>query len=188
MNLTISKNDVLLEDDYNLKAEKFLRWTDTTFDIQFIKHDYYFHDDEKKGIGKRDIYEFTFKRENREYKGTFGNSVISSGQYWKVHISQEFKPKFKMKVEEKSNSEKLKYTGDTYIWLYNDNFHIPTAYDVIASLEKYDVGTFEDFCSCFGYDEDPRSAEKTYNAVKKQVLKVQSLWTDEELEVMQEIQ
>lgn len=28
----------------------------------------------------------------------------------------------------------------------------PTAYDVLASLTVYDVGTFEDFCSEFGYD------------------------------------
>lgn len=28
----------------------------------------------------------------------------------------------------------------------------PTAYDVLASIEKYDVGSFEDFCNEFGYD------------------------------------
>lgn len=28
----------------------------------------------------------------------------------------------------------------------------PTAYDVLASIEKYDVGSFEDFCNDFGYD------------------------------------
>jgi len=28
----------------------------------------------------------------------------------------------------------------------------PTAYDVLACLTTYDVGTFEDFCSEFGYD------------------------------------
>ncbi len=30
----------------------------------------------------------------------------------------------------------------------------PTAYDILACLTKYEVGTFDDFCSNFGYDTD----------------------------------
>lgn len=64
----------------------------------------------------------------------------------------------------------------------------PTAYDIIACLTKYDPGTFEDFCSEFGYDEDSRRAERTYNAVKEEWVGVQTLWTDEEIEKLWEIQ
>lgn len=64
----------------------------------------------------------------------------------------------------------------------------PTAYDVLACLQKYDVGDFEDFCSDFGYDTDSRKAEKTYKAVVKEYDNVCKIWSDKEIEDLQEIQ
>ncbi len=64
---------------------------------------------------------------------------------------------------------------------------VPTAYDVLACLTKYEVGTFEDFCSEFGYDTDSRSAEKTYLAVKDEWLNISRLYNDEELEQLRGI-
>ena len=48
----------------------------------------------------------------------------------------------------------------------------PTEYDIVSCLTKSDPGTFEDFCSEFGYDTDSRQAEKTYKAVKREWEKV----------------
>ena len=46
----------------------------------------------------------------------------------------------------------------------------PTAYDVLACLNTYDENvTFEDFCSSYGYDNDSRTAEKTFKAVTIQI-------------------
>ena len=42
---------------------------------------------------------------------------------------------------------------------------LPTMYDILAAITKYDPGTFENFCADFGYDTDSRRAEKTYHAV-----------------------
>lgn len=64
----------------------------------------------------------------------------------------------------------------------------PTEYDVLTCLTKYDVGDFEEFCDEFGYDTDSRSAERTYKAVLDEWLNVQRLWTNEEIELLQEIQ
>jgi len=64
----------------------------------------------------------------------------------------------------------------------------PTAYDVLACLQKYDVGTFEDFCSEFGYDEDSRKAFKIYKAVIREWKNVELLFTEEQIEKLQEIQ
>lgn len=63
----------------------------------------------------------------------------------------------------------------------------PTAYDVLACLTKYDPGTFENFCSDFGYSEDSRAAERTYKAVIKEWQKVSKFFTSDELEQLQEI-
>lgn len=64
----------------------------------------------------------------------------------------------------------------------------PTAYDILACLQKYDVGSFQDFFGEFGYDTDSRTAEKTYKAVCKEFEAVDKLFTSEQIEQLQEIQ
>lgn len=63
----------------------------------------------------------------------------------------------------------------------------PTAYDILACLQKYDVGSFEDFCGDFGYDTDSRTAERTYKAVCKEFEAIDKLFTSEQIEQLQEI-
>jgi hypothetical protein len=63
----------------------------------------------------------------------------------------------------------------------------PTAYEVLSCLQKYDVGTFDDFCSDFGYDTDSRKAYKTYKAVLREWKNVELLFTTEQLEMLQAI-
>lgn len=67
------------------------------------------------------------------------------------------------------------------------NNESPSAYDLLTCLTKYDPGTFEDFCSEFGYDSDSRKAEKTYKAVVRDWHKVNKFFTPEEIEELQEI-
>lgn len=55
---------------------------------------------------------------------------------------------------------------------------MPTAYDVLACLQKYDVGTFEDFCGDYGYDNDSIKSLKTYKAVKKEYENVIKMFGD----------
>ena len=64
----------------------------------------------------------------------------------------------------------------------------PTMYDVLTCLEKYEVETFEDFCSSYGYDTDSRTAEKIYKAVVKEYKGMLRVCGTDVLEEMQEIQ
>ena len=64
----------------------------------------------------------------------------------------------------------------------------PSPYDILACLEKYDYNSFEDFCSELGYDTDSRSAERIYNECKEQYLQLCSLYNEEEMEMLREIQ
>jgi len=63
----------------------------------------------------------------------------------------------------------------------------PTMYDVLTCIQKYDVGTFKNFCADFGYHEDSRTAHKTYKAVCKEYAAMQRLFTPDELEQLREI-
>jgi hypothetical protein len=64
---------------------------------------------------------------------------------------------------------------------------IPTGYDLLSAITKYDPGSLENFCSDFGYDTDSRKAEETYRAVLKEWAKVRKFFTEAELEQLQEI-
>ena len=63
----------------------------------------------------------------------------------------------------------------------------PTLYSVLTCLQKYDVGSFENFCDYFGYDYDSRTAEKTYKAVVKEFEGMERLFNSDELELLQNI-
>ena len=68
------------------------------------------------------------------------------------------------------------------------NHKRPTCYDVLACLQKYDVGTFEDFISEFCYTidsyEDNKRINKLYRAVVREYDKVTRIFGD----VMNELQ
>lgn len=98
---------------------------------------------------------------------------------YKGRVSQFGSMKDKWEVELKRNNEVWTfpfYMGVGY------NGAEPTAYDVLACLPKYDVGTFKEFCNEFGYemfnDYDCKTnmySYNTYKAVKdeyKHVLKM----------------
>ena len=64
---------------------------------------------------------------------------------------------------------------------------VPSVYNVLACLAKCDPGTFENFCSDFGYDEDSRTAERIYFAVQKEYTQLTKLFTPEQMEELAEI-
>lgn len=63
----------------------------------------------------------------------------------------------------------------------------PTNYDILACLTKNEVGTFDDFCGNYGYSNDSKTARKIYKAVVKEWENVCLIWSDDEIELLQEI-
>ena len=79
-------------------------------------------------------------------------------------------------------------TVNFYDSAYNtENGLKPTEYDILACLQKYDVGSFEDFCWEFGYDLGTKNVEKTYKAVVREYNNVVRVFGDiiKELEEIQ---
>ena len=168
-------------DNYNKIATDFLINTGVEMTTEFLRNDFHFDGDKSK----RDIYKITFKRGNRKFSLYFGQSLQNSAKLKDPRTGNEYtmsgaslKGNLKILDVEKYRSaiKLIEIKGTT-----------PTAYDVLVCLTKYDVGTFEDFCSEFGYDTDSRSAKKTYKAVLKEYGNVCKIWNDSEIELMQEI-
>jgi hypothetical protein len=64
------------ENEYDKQANKFLKDTNTTFKVKYIKHDKYFPDDKEE----RDIYRFTLTKDGKSYSGRFGQSIADTGK------------------------------------------------------------------------------------------------------------
>lgn len=64
----------------------------------------------------------------------------------------------------------------------------PNAYDVLACLTTYDVGSLYDFCDEFGYDEDSKTATNIYIAVVNEYKQLERIFTSEQMEELREIQ
>lgn len=79
---------------------------------------------------------------------------------------------------------KLYRNGKSYSFNYGDSVNNtrlrlkPNIYDVLSCLIKYDVGSFDNFCSEFGYDTDSRKAEKIYKLVCKEFEGVERVFSD----------
>ncbi len=179
--------------EYLKQATDFLTKTNSELVVEFVKHDKHFTDDKEK----RDIYKVTLKRGNRQYTFNFGQSINESCEY-KV-ASNLVKSLWNEKLTGGNygltEKEYKRIKGVDYInhvrskdIFKNTNFAVPNAYDVLTCLQKYEVGTFENFCGDFGYDVDSPNAEKTYNAVKDEYTQLAMLYSDKELEEMQKIQ
>lgn len=190
--------------EYNKQAEQFLKETDTGFKAEFLRNGLYFDDKEK-----RDIYQITLKRGDREYKFKFGTSINNSGL--RLFLDKEKTKRTEHKnfvipneimekeiLNQKERRKGIFKSSPLRFWFEKEHFNLsglfldygksPTPYDVLACLQKYEVGSLKDFCGDFGYDEDSKKAEKTYKAVVEEFKNIQILFSDEEIEKLQEIQ
>ena len=97
-------------------------------------------------------------------------------------LSSDYKPMWNEKQSRYVFKCKLSRKGKSYTFEFGQSIACggeePTLYSIISCLQKYDVGSFEDFCSEFGYSEDSRTAERTYNAVCKEFAAVERLFSD----------
>ena len=102
----------------------------------------------------------------------------------------EYKPMWNETQKRSVFKLRLKRAGKQYTFEFGQSIAggstSPDMYSVLACLTKYDVGSFEDFCSEFGYNEDSRTTERTYKAVCKEFAAVGRLFSDC-MEELQEI-
>lgn len=177
-----------VKSEYDIQAEKFLSDSKITFSAVFLFHGP--HSEGDKDF--RDVYQVLLTRGDKPPLSIqFGQSIADSSQYVvgcapvnmgrHIHVS---KSQFEAALPSHLPNNLVLNRGYT---VKRNKVSAPTAYAMLACLTKYDPGTFEDFCSEYGYDTDSRKAEKTYFAVQEEWKKVRSFFTSEELESLREI-
>lgn len=125
-----------------------------------------------------------FELQGKQFLEETGTTMEVGEPEFGLHFKDDKKPRYRFPVTFKRGKKRFKLTfGQSY----HAGDKVPTAYDVLAALTKSDPGTFENFCSEFGYDSDSRTAESIYNGVRKEWEQVSAMWTADEIEKMQEI-
>jgi hypothetical protein len=172
----------------NKKTQDFLDKTNTAISIEFVGYKSHFIGEKTK----RDVYKVTFTRGERSFYVMFGQSINASGKYI---IKDPYIKNIFGNDENVTNDDLIYRRGQMNIFsgyngavIKNKNYAIPTPYDVLSTLQKYDVGTFKDFCDCFGYNDDSIIAHKTYIMVVKEYKNVCMLWNEKELNILREVE
>jgi len=134
---------------------------------------------------KRNWYDVTISTPRGKMVFTFWDSIYNTEISIMTFEKYVTKKLGYNRVENMLYSEKVKAKNDLTKLKAEA---VPDEYNVLACLQKYDVGTFEDFCSGFGYDEDSRTAERVYIAVTKEYKDLTRIFTEEQMEELREIQ
>lgn len=167
--------------DYEKQANDFLFLVGVNFSAEFVEYGKHFQDDKEE----RDIYKITLSRNGRKFIFKFGQSIAKSGAFIVKDILPKFTKVFNDKIAATEYAARI--TGNRFNVKPNPEHKAPTAYDVLSCLTKSDPRTYDDFCSEYGYEKDSRKAFKTYKAVKREWKNVERLFSDEEIEQLQEI-
>lgn len=153
-----------METSYEKQAKEFLEKTNTKLTIAFSHKGKHFAGDKEQ----RNIYNVKLSNKNHTYVFQFGDSINNTRLYETA----------------KSIAEQSKYRLKPY--------------DILACLQIDYSEDFTDFCSEFGYEEHDFDNKKnsflneesftTYKAVQKESDNLKILFTEEELELLHEIQ
>jgi hypothetical protein len=122
-----------------------------------------------------------FHLQGKQFLEETGTTMEVGEPEFGLHFHDDNKPRYRFPVTFKRGNKRFTLTfGQSYA----EGDKAPTAYDVLAALTKSDPGSYEDFCSEYGYQA---GAKRIYNAVCKEWKQVSDMWTADEIEKMQEI-
>lgn len=167
--------------EYTEQADKFLADTDTTFTLEFQYTGPYFGDDKTK----RDVYRFTLKNARGEYSSTFGDSTHNTKlRGWATDTTGRIPYPNKRAALKLYGSEQMRERAK---W----RKYRPSAYDILACLEKYDPDTFDNWAADMGYNDQPLSEYpnvlKVWTACVEQYRGLARMFSDAEMEQLREI-
>lgn len=169
-----------MKNEYTQQANDFLKRARATIKIEFQGVTINRNWDDKK----RNLYEVTLTTPRGNYIFDFWDSIYNT-ELCAMSVKQYAEKRYKIRYDDLDSQEKN--TAQKELKAKKEEAR-PGAYDILATMTKYDPGTFEDFCGEFGYDTDSRKAEAIYFAVQKEYNNLTRIFTDEQMEELEEIQ
>lgn len=191
-----------MSDEYEKQAQNFLDKTKSKLEITFLKQGSMPWDDNQNTT--RDIYACKLSRGSREYNFTFGQSIAQSGIILKTKPNKSNNLKnviipddLRLAFDIATTPDEISKAGlNIRKWINFHKFNLagldieikkPSAYDILACLGNEISERFEEFCHDFGYNEDSIKAKGIYKRARAEFLALQTLYSDEELEMLQEV-
>lgn len=171
--------------EYQQQALDFLKACNATMEIEFIGAETNMNWNEDT---KRNKYRFTITTLRGKMSGDFWDSIHNTEI---ILMTPEIYSRkvYRTYYECLMNHEKVKLRNQLKALKEKA---VPTAYDILACLQKYDVGTMNDFFDEFGFEvhsvDDMFSFMNTYNAVVKEYRDLCRIFTEEQMEMLREIQ
>jgi hypothetical protein len=155
--------------EYHKQAEDFAAKYNVEMKATYLGH--------FKRLGDRSTANFriTLKRGKKEYSFDYSDSINDSWRYKEFNKAWQKGLPMRLKEEYYPESAGRHSIGRWYVQSVVPKPHL---YDILSCIQKYDPGTFEDFCGDFGYDTDSRSAEKIYYAVRDEGRAIEGMFSD----------
>jgi hypothetical protein len=166
--------------EYIKQAINFLKKTHTEIKIEYVGLAV---NKEWKEKEKRCLYEITLTSPRGAMTFDFWDSIRNT-EIKTMTLEAYAEKRYHVVFPSLTQAEKMQANRELAV---KKKAASPSAYDILACLTKYDPGTFEDFCSDYGYNEDSRTAERIYFAVQKEYNQLARLFTPEQMEELLEI-
>ena len=168
--------------EYVKQAKDFLESCNATMEIKYVGLEKPNWDDKPHRA-----YDCTIKTPRGEMMVHFYDSTANTEVY--MPLDEYYEKKYRRSYSALSYNEKVRFQKELNAKRAEA---IPTEYDILTCLQKYDVGSMDDFMYEFGYEikctKDMTNFINTYNAVVKEYQDICRCFTDEQIEAMQEIQ
>ena len=169
--------------DYEQQAKDFLAACGAKIRIRFIGKEINHMWNEKK---HRNKYHFTITTPLGKMEGDFWDSISNTEHYWMSYA--EF---YEKSIRKFPDGVTPKDFPTVTQFLAAKKKYKPNAYDILACLEKYDVGSMDDFFAKTGTViksvNDMTNFIATYNAVVKEYNDLCRIFTPEQMEMLREI-
>jgi len=144
--------------DYEIEANETLKNMGITMSTVLLYNGPHFEGEKEN----RDVYQITFSRLDKSFTLKFGQSIMNS-------VGGDLR---------RNKNNRLVCSPSKK----------PTAYDILACIEKYEVEPiFEDWAPDYGYSPDSIKASKIHQECLKQYRDASRFFTSKELEQLQEI-
>lgn len=167
--------------EYIKQAKDFLASCNATMEIKYVGLEKPNWDDKPHRT-----YDCTIKTPRGEMMVHFYDSLANT-ELW-MPYSEYYEKKYNRYYNALRPTEAIKFQKELKA---KREKAIPTEYDILACLQKYDVGSMDDFMHEFGYEitctQDMTNFINTYNAVVKEYNDIRRCFTEEQIGVLWEI-